>query len=54
MTFETAFTMDTSRIKYGPGATREVGQEYRSTGCWYASPATYYQTFTAACQRRGF
>jgi hydroxyacid-oxoacid transhydrogenase len=25
MTFETAFSMDTSSIKYGPGVTREVG-----------------------------
>jgi hypothetical protein len=24
MAFETAFTMDTSSIKYGPGVTREV------------------------------
>jgi hydroxyacid-oxoacid transhydrogenase len=27
MTFETAFTMDSSSIKYGPGVTREVGQD---------------------------
>jgi hydroxyacid-oxoacid transhydrogenase len=27
MTFETAFTMDTSSIRYGPGVTREVGYE---------------------------
>ena len=27
MAFETAFTMDTSSIKFGPGATREVGHD---------------------------
>ncbi len=27
MTFETIFTMDTSSIKFGPGATREVGHD---------------------------
>ena len=30
--FETAFTMDTSSIKYGPGVTREVGQDMRQLG----------------------
>ncbi|HAX25772.1 MAG TPA: alcohol dehydrogenase, partial [Chloroflexi bacterium] len=29
---ETIFTMDTSSIKYGPGATREVGEEMRRLG----------------------
>ena len=29
MTFETAFTMDTSSIKYGPGVTREVGHDMK-------------------------
>ncbi len=29
---ETVFTMDTSSIKYGPGATREVGEEMRRLG----------------------
>lgn len=27
MAYETAFTMDTSSIKYGPGVTREVGHD---------------------------
>ena len=29
---ETVFTMDTSSIKFGPGATREVGEEMRALG----------------------
>jgi hydroxyacid-oxoacid transhydrogenase len=33
MTFETAFTMDTSAIKYGPGVTREVGADMAAFGC---------------------
>ncbi len=32
MAHETIFTMDTSSIKYGPGATREVGEELRRLG----------------------
>jgi hydroxyacid-oxoacid transhydrogenase len=32
MTCETAFTMDTSSIKYGPGATAEVGHDMRTQG----------------------
>jgi hydroxyacid-oxoacid transhydrogenase len=32
MTFETAFTMDTSSIKYGPGVTREVGNDMKELG----------------------
>jgi len=32
MSFETAFTIDTSSIKYGPGATREVGYDLRQLG----------------------
>ncbi len=32
MTLETIFTMDTSSIKYGPGATREVGHELKQLG----------------------
>lgn len=32
MTFETAFTMDTSSIKYGPGVTREVGYDMKKLG----------------------
>ena len=32
MTFETAFTMDTSSIKYGPGVTREVGYDMKNLG----------------------
>lgn len=31
-TLETAFTIDTSSIKYGPGVTREVGYEMRRLG----------------------
>ena len=30
---ETAFTMDTSSIKYGPGVTREVGHDMAQQGC---------------------
>ena len=32
MPFETAFTMDTSSIKYGPGVTREVGEDIKQLG----------------------
>ena len=32
MAFETAFTMDTSSIRYGPGVTREVGYEMARLG----------------------
>ena len=32
MTLETAFTMDTSSIKYGPGVTREVGWDMEEQG----------------------
>jgi len=32
MAFETAFTMDTSSIKYGPGVTREVGFDMKQLG----------------------
>jgi hydroxyacid-oxoacid transhydrogenase len=32
MTFETAFSLDTSSIKYGPGVTREVGHDMRQMG----------------------
>lgn len=32
MTFETAFTMDTSSIKYGPGVTREIGFDMKGLG----------------------
>ena len=32
MNFETAFTMDTSSIKYGPGTTREVGYDMEKLG----------------------
>jgi hydroxyacid-oxoacid transhydrogenase len=32
MTFETAFIMETSRIKYGTGATREVGYDMKVLG----------------------
>ena len=30
---ETAFTMDTSSIKYGPGVTREIGSDMANLGC---------------------
>jgi hydroxyacid-oxoacid transhydrogenase len=33
MKLETAFTMDTSSIKYGPGATREIGCDMQEQGC---------------------
>jgi len=32
MTFETAFTMDSSSIKFGPGVTREVGYDMKQLG----------------------
>jgi hydroxyacid-oxoacid transhydrogenase len=32
MTFETAFTLDTASIKYGPGVTREVGHDMKALG----------------------
>ena len=32
MIFETAFTMDTSSIKFGPGVTREVGPDMQQLG----------------------
>lgn len=32
MKFETAFTVDTSSIKYGPGVTREVGYDMKKFG----------------------
>ncbi|MHA2149124.1 MAG: hydroxyacid-oxoacid transhydrogenase, partial [Candidatus Thorarchaeota archaeon] len=32
MAFETAFTMDSSSIKYGPGATKEVGYDMKKIG----------------------
>jgi len=33
MTLETAFTMNASNIKYGPGITREVGYDMEQLGC---------------------
>jgi hydroxyacid-oxoacid transhydrogenase len=33
MKLETAFSMDTSSIKYGPGVTREVGWDMEEHGC---------------------
>jgi hydroxyacid-oxoacid transhydrogenase len=32
MAFETAFSMGTSSIKYGPGVTREVGWDIEELG----------------------
>ena len=32
MSFETAFTMETSSIKYGFGVTREVGYDMKKLG----------------------
>jgi hydroxyacid-oxoacid transhydrogenase len=32
MSFESAFTMDTSAIKFGPGVTREVGEDAKALG----------------------
>ena len=32
MPFETAFTMDTSSIKFGPGVTWEIGQDMSALG----------------------
>ncbi|MGD9148600.1 MAG: alcohol dehydrogenase, partial [Anaerolineae bacterium] len=32
MSLETAFTLDTSSIKYGPGVTREVGYDMVQLG----------------------
>jgi hypothetical protein len=33
MKLETAFTMDTSSIKYGKGVTREIGYDMEEQGC---------------------
>ena len=33
MKLETAFSMDTSSIKYGPGVTREIGWDMEEQGC---------------------
>jgi len=33
MQHETAFTMDTSSIKYGPGVTQEIGSDMANLGC---------------------
>ena len=33
MRHETAFTMDTSSIKFGPGVTREIGEDMKDLGC---------------------
>lgn len=40
MIYETAFTMDTSSIKFGPGITREVGQDLASLGVGRAMVVT--------------
>ena len=40
MAFETAFTMDTSSIKYGPGVTREVGADLTGFGVTRAMVVT--------------
>ena len=40
MVRETAFTMDTSSIKFGPGVTREVGDDARSAGITRAMVVT--------------
>ena len=32
MKYESAFTMDTSSIKYGPGVTQEVGYDMKNLG----------------------
>lgn len=33
MAFETIFAMESSAIKFGPGATREIGDDARARGC---------------------
>lgn len=40
MSFETAFTMDTSSIKYGPGVTKEVGYDMKKLGARRVMVAT--------------
>lgn len=48
MAFETAFTMDTSSIKFGPGVTREVGHDMQQLdrnhpNCksrWFTNPVS--------------
>jgi hydroxyacid-oxoacid transhydrogenase len=40
MPFETAFTMDTSSIKYGPGVTREVGHDMKELGARHVMVVT--------------
>ena len=32
MAFETAFLMDTSSVKFGPGSTNEVGYDMKTLG----------------------
>jgi alcohol dehydrogenase class IV len=33
MALETVFAMESSSIKFGPGATREIGDDARVRGC---------------------
>jgi len=40
MAFETAFTMDTSSIKYGPGVSREVGHDMKELGARHVMVVT--------------
>jgi hydroxyacid-oxoacid transhydrogenase len=40
MNYETAFTMDTSSIKYGPGVTREIGHDMRAYGATHVMVVT--------------
>jgi hypothetical protein len=44
MTLETAFSMDTSSIKYGPGVTREVGWDSQTGDGRYRSQSGRQRT----------
>ena len=48
MTLETAFTMDTSSIKYGPGVTREIGHDMKQFGAGREKISEFFR----ACSER--
>lgn len=62
MKFIPAFTLDTSGIKFGPGVTREAGQDMQQLGANRIMAVTdqnlaatlRHQLVTATCKRRRF